>query len=186
MNEILALRFQARDTAFELQLTSIKQDAAARNSFGGNMIVKGHEALVAELVESRKLIANTLFENLQITHPKKISSTIADDAVAQLRDRQVFLERFYLEKMDPVLKGLQNKKRLEPHLNLSSVIDLNEQELRVELAHKINEYVHSQGETLYHRILNQFLNRPLVVIGVIVFATTMAILAFVSAIFAWR
>ncbi|MDO9319859.1 MAG: hypothetical protein Q7V56_16920 [Gammaproteobacteria bacterium] len=186
MNDILVLRFQARDTAFELQLKSIKQDAAARNSFGGNMILKGHEALVAELVESRKLIANTLFENLQITHPKKVSSAITEVAVAQLRERQKFLERFYLEKMNPVLKGLQNKKALEPHLDLSSVIDLNEQELRVELARKINEYIHSQGETLYHRIRNQFLNRPLVVIGVIVFATTMAVLAFVSAVLTWR
>lgn len=153
----------------------------ARGMFhSGQTIKRGHDALVKELVESRGTILTTISENLRITKPNKIDPGLTEKAVEWLRNRKEFLEAYYLEQMNAVVSSLQNKKMLDPYLNLSGAIELNEHELRVELAQEIENYISSRGATLYDRIKNQFLDRPLIVIGVITIVAVTAILAFLN------
>jgi len=185
MQDILRLRFQERDTAFEQSLTTVKQEMSARGLlYSSNTIQRGHEELVAEFIGSRGIIVATYSANLKIDKPNRVSETMIKEAVAHLDIRRDFLERFYQEKMAPITKSLQNKKMLEPYMNLGDVIELNNQELRVEMAEVMDEYVTSQGRTLYHRLRNQFLNRPIIAFGAIVIVTVVLILTFVSAVFA--
>lgn len=181
MDEILRLRFRERDKAFEEELTAIKQNMAARGLlYSGNTVKSGHDALVAEYTGSRKAIVTAVAENLRITKPNKVDPDISEDALRRLEERKRFLEQFYMEKMKPIEATLQNKKSLEPYTNLNDVAELNEHELRAEITQVVTDFINSQGETFYHRVKNQFLNRPLVVIGVIAFSVVLAVLTFVS------
>ncbi len=141
---------------------------------------RGHDELVKELAESRRTILATISENINISRPNKVDKALTDNAVEWLKKRKLFLESFYLEQMNVIVASLQNKKMLEPYMNLSAEIELNEHELRRELAQEIQRYINSRGTTLYDRIKNQFLDRPLVVIAVITIATVTAILSFLA------
>lgn len=181
MQEILRLRFIDRDKAFTQTLTSIKNEMNARGMFhSGATVKRGHDELVKELAESRRTILATISENINISRPNKVDETLTDNAVEWLKNRKLFLESFYLEQMNVIVASLQNKKMLEPYMNLSAEIELNEHELRRELAQEIQRYINSRGTTLYDRIKNQFLDRPLVVIAVITIATVTAILSFLA------
>lgn len=181
MQEILKLRFLDRDKAFTEVLNSIKNEMSARGLFhSGGTVKRGHDALINELVNSRGTILVTISENLKVTKPNKVDATVTENAVEWLKKRKDFLEKYYLEQMKAVVSSLQNRAMLESYLNLSDAIELNEHELRVELAQEIENYISSRGATLYDRIKNQFLDRPLVVIGVITFAAVTAILTFLS------
>lgn len=179
MEEILKLRFSDRDKAFTEKLLSIKNEMNARGKFhSGETVKRGHDALVDELTESRKTIVTTISESLRVNKPNKINRKLQDKAVEWLRERKDFLERYYLEQMKVIVSSLQNKTMLAPYLNLSDVIELNEKELEVELAQEIENYQNSRGATLFERIKNQFLDRPLVVITVITIAVVTTILTF--------
>ena len=181
MQEILRLRFIERDKVFTQALTSIKNEMNARGMFpSGATVKRGHDELVKELAESRRTILATISENINISRPNKVDRTLTDNAVEWLKNRKLFLESFYLEQMNVIVASLQNKKMLEPYMNLSAEIELNEHELRRELAQEIQSYINSRGTTLYDRIKNQFLDRPLVVIAVITIATVTAILSFLA------
>ena len=181
MQEILRLRFIDRDKAFTQTLTSIKNEINARGMFhSGATVKRGHDELVKELAESRRTILTTVSENLNISRPNKVDETLTDNAVEWLKNRKHFLESFYLEQMNVIVASLQNKKMLEPYLNLSKEIELNENELRRELAQEIQRYINSRGATLYDRIKNQFLDRPLIVIAIITIAAVTAILSFLA------
>jgi len=181
MQEILRLRFLDRDKAFAETLTSIKNEMNARGILHSAQTVKrAHEALVNELVESRGTILTTVLETINITKPIKIDKKVTENAVERLRKRKEFLERYFNEQMKVVVSSLQNKKMLEPYLNLSNAIELNEHELRVEVAQEIEKYVSSRGATLYDRIKNQFLDRQFVVVSVITIAAVTVILTFLS------
>lgn len=179
MQDILRLRFIDRDKVFTQTLTSIKNEMNARGMFhSGETVKRGHDELVKELAESRRTILTTISENLNISRPNKVHETLTDNAVEWLKNRKHFLESFYLEQMNVIVASVQNKKMLEPYLNLSEEIELNEHELRRELAQEIQRYINSRGSTLYDRVKNQFLDRPLVVIVVITIAVVTAILSF--------
>ena len=179
MDEILKLRFSKRDKAFTEKLLSIKNEMNARGKFhSGETVKRGHDALVDELTESRKTIVTTISESLRVNKPNKISRKLQDNAVGWLRGMKDFLERYYLEQMKVIVSSLQNKTMLAPYLNLSDVIELNEKELEVELAQEIENYKNSRGVTLYERIKNQFLDRPLVVVAIITVAAVTTILTF--------
>ncbi len=183
MEEILRLRFAEQDKAFTDHLTSIKNKMAARGLLhSGGTVKNGHEALVNELVVSRKAIVTTVAESLAVTKPNRIDNALSDKAIEWLRQRKGFLERYYLEQMKVVVSRLQNKKMLEPYLNLSNVIELNEKELEIELAQAVENYLSSRGTTLFERIKNQFLDKPLVVIFVITIAAVTTVLGFLSLI----
>ena len=181
MQEILRLRFIDRDKAFTQTLTSIKNEMNARGMLhSGAAVKRGHDELVKELVESRRTILATISENINISRPNKVDKTLTDNAVEWLKNRKLFLENVYLEQMSVIVASLQNMKMLEPYMNLSAEIELNEHELRRELAQEIQRYINSRGTTLYDRIKNQFLDRPLVVIAVITIAAVTAILSFLA------
>ena len=181
MQEILRLRFIERDKVFTQALTSIKNEMNARGMFHSGVTMKrGYDELVKELAESRRTILVTISENINISRPNKIDKTLTDNAVEWLKNRKLFLESFYLEQMNVIVASLQNKQMLEPYMNLSAEIELNEHELRRELAQETQRYINSRGTTLYDRIKNQFLDRPLVVIAVITIAAVTAILSFLA------
>lgn len=181
MLEILRLRFVDRDKAFAQTLTSIKNEMNARGMFhSGATVKRGHDALAKELAESRRTILTTISEDINISRPNKVDKTLTDNAVNWLKNRKLFLESFYLEQMNVIVASLQNGKALEPYMNLSAEIELNEHELRRELAQEMQRYFQSRGTTLYERIKNQFLDRPLVVIAVISIATVTTILSFLA------
>lgn len=181
MLEILRLRFIDRDRAFAQTLTSIKNEMNARGMFhSGATVKRGHAALVKELVESRRTILTTISEDINISRPNKVDKALTENAVNWLKSRKLFLESFYLEQMNVIVAPLQNTKALEPHMNLSAEIELNEHELRRELAQEMQRYFQSRGTTLYDRIKNQFFDRPLVVITVISIATVTTILSFLA------
>lgn len=181
MLEILRLRFVDRDKAFAQTLTSIKNEMNARGMFhSGATVKRGHDALAKELAESRRTILATISEDINISRPNKVDKTLTDNAVNWLKNRKLFLESFYLEQMNVIVASLQNGKALEPYMNLSAEIELNEHELRRELAQEMQRYFQSRGTTLYDRIKNQFLDRPLVVIAVISIATVTTILSFLA------
>jgi len=187
MQEILRLRFLDRDKAFAEILTSLKQDMNAREIFPSTQTVKrGHDALLHELVESRGTILTTISEYLTITNPNKIEATVTENAVEWLRNKKEFLESYYLEQMRAVVSSLQNRKMLDPYLSLSDAIELNEYELRVELAQEIEKYISSCGATLYDRTKNQFLDRPLVVIVMITIAAVTFVLTFLGLMSVFR
>lgn len=181
MLEILRLRFVDRDKAFAQTLTSIKNEMNARGMFhSGATVKRGHDALAKELAESRRTILTTISEDINISRPNKVDKTLTDNAVNWLINRKLFLESFYREQMNVIVASLQNGKALEPYMNLSAEIELNEHELRRELAQEMQRYFQSRGTTLYERIKNQFLDRPLVVIAVISIATVTTILSFLA------
>ena len=181
MQEILRLRFIDRDKEFTQTLTSIKNEMNARGMpHSGATVKRGHDELVKELVESRRTILATISENINISRPNKVDKTLTDNAVEWLKNRKLFLENLYLEQMNIIVASLQNKKMLEPYMNLSAEIELNEHELRRELAQEIQRYINSRGATLYDRIKNQFLDRPLIVIAIITIAAVTAILSFLA------
>ena len=181
MQEILKLRFIDRDKAFAQTLTSIKNEMNARGMFhSGATVKRGHDALVKELMERRKTILATICEAIIISRPNKVDRTLTDNAVNWLKKRKLFLESFYFEQMHVIVACLQNAKALEPHMNLSAEIELNEHELRRELAQALQRYFQSRGTTLYDRIKNQFLDRPLVVITLISIAAVTTILSFLA------
>lgn len=183
MLEILRLRFVDRDKAFAQTLTSIKNEMNARGMLrSGAAVKRGHDALVKELVESRQTILATISEDLNISRPSKVEEMLTDNAAEWLKSRRLFLESFYLEQMNVIVESLENKKMLEPYKNLAAEIELNEQELRREIAQEIRRYLDSRGATVYDRIKNQFLDRPLVVIGVITIAVVSAIFSLMTLI----
>ncbi len=183
MVEILRLRFDARNGAFQDELTAIKSEMAARGVLNsGTTIKRGHEALVAEFEVSRETIVTTYTENLYFNKPRKVPGDLIDQAISTLNERRDFLNRFYIENMAPVRNSLQNRAALEPYSNLASVSELNQNELKIRLGREIDEYISSRGETLFHRVKNEFLNRPLIVLRVITFSVVLAILTFVSTI----
>lgn len=153
----------------------------ARGMFhSGATVKRGHDALVKELAESRRTILATIAEDINISRPNKVDKTLTENAVNWLKNRKLFLEGFYLEHMSVIVASLQNRKALESYMNLSAEIELNEHELRRELAQEMQRYFQSRGTTLYDRIKNQFLDRPLVVIAVISIATVTTILSFLA------
>lgn len=143
---------------------------------------RGYDALVKELAESRGTIRTTISEEINISRLNKIDKTLLENAVGQLKSRKLFLDNFYLEQMNVVVASLENRKALEPYMNLSAEIELNEHELRREVAQDIQRYLYSRGTTLYDRIKNQFLDRPLIVISVISIATVTVVLSFFALI----
>lgn len=181
MLDILKLRLIDRDKAFAQTLTSIKNEMSARGMlYSGATVRRGHDALAKELAESRKTILATISEDINIARPNKVDKTMMDNAIEWLRNRKLFLESFYLEQMNAIVASLQNTRALEPYMSLSAEIELNEHELRRELTQEMQRYLDSRGATLYDRIRNQFLDRPLVVIAVITIATVTAILSFLA------
>lgn len=181
--EILRLRFIDRDKAFVQTLNSIKAQMNARGLFHSGATIKhAHDALRTELAESRKTILLTISEDLNIARPSAVDKSLGDNAVECLNERRVFLESLYLENMRAVFASLKNIESLKPYMGLSSEVELNDHELRRELAQEIQRYLHSRGATLYERLKNQFFDRPLVVVAVIAMAAVTAILAFLASI----
>ena len=179
ISEILTLRFRDRDKKFALLLKTIKQDMAARGMLNsGDTIRQGHEALVREFQECRKVISAAVSEYLLTEKPAKVSGALTGDALDWLLKRGLFLEGYYLEQMKPVISGLTNQTMFAPFLDLSNTTELNEQELRLEIAKVIEAYTASQGKNLFERVKNEMLDRPLIVVSVIAFSVSSALLAF--------
>jgi hypothetical protein len=181
MQELIRLRFLERDRAFAQTLKTLKNEMSAQGTlYSGQTIKRGHDALARELVESRATILTTILENLKITKPRKIDPELTETAVEWLRNRKESLEGQYLDQMKAVVSRLQNTKMLAPYLSLSDALELSEHELRVELAQELGNYMTSRGATLYDRMKNEFLDRPLIVIGLIAVAAASSIIAFLK------
>jgi hypothetical protein len=183
MHELLKLRFSERDKKFSDTLRALINDLNRRGLLhSGESIKRGHEALIIEFKESRKLIVATFLDTLKTGKQYSIDTSIGNEAIKILHDRKKFLENFYLEKMKVILSGLSNKTMFSPYLNLKNEIALNEKELIVELNQAIENYQNSLGSTLFERVKNQFLNRPLIVICVITISAVTTIMVFLKLI----
>jgi hypothetical protein len=181
MEEVLKLRFSERDKAFTETLLTIKNEMNARGLLkSGNTVKAGHVALLDELVESRRLIVDTVYESLSLSKPNKVDVSLTETAKAFLRERKNFLESYYQEQMKVVISSLQNKHMHEQYTTLSEAMPLNEKELEIELSLVYKKYINSLGATLYERVVNQFLDRSLVVIAVIMISAVGTIMAFLA------
>lgn len=179
MEDVLRLRFSDRDKVLAQNLTALKNEMNARGMFrSGETVKRGHDILAQELVESRKVIVKTIREHITITKPTRVGAELPDNAKGWLSNRKDSLENQYHSHMQPIISSLSNKPMISSYLTLDESISLNRKELEIEVANEIESYIMSCGGTLYERIKNQFLNRPLVVIGVITFASITAILSF--------
>ena len=179
MEDVLRLRFAERDKVFAQSLTALKSEMSARGMFhSGGTVKRGHDILAQELVDSRKVIVKTIRDHLLISKPTNVDAALSGKAQAWLSDRKDSLEKQYHSHMQPIISSLSNKPMISSYLTLNESMDVNSKELQIEVAHEIESYIMSRGGTLYERIKNQFLNRPLVVIGVITCASITAILSF--------
>ena len=181
MEEVLQLRFSERDKAFTEALLTIKNEMNARGLLrSGNTVKAGHDALLKELVESRQLIVDTIYESLTITKPSKVDKKLTDIAKESLNKRKEFLESYYQDQMKVVISSLQNKAMHAAYTTLDEAMPLNIKELEIDLAQAYEKYISSRGATLYQRVINQFLDRPLVVIAIITISAVGTIMGFLA------
>lgn len=181
MDEILKLRFEARDKNFMTALTGVQQSMAARGLLGsGETVKQGYKALEAEYVGSRETIASAIGEQLRIDRPNKIDPTLQTKAKEILHSRKEFLESYYKQHTKAVLSHLKNEKMFEEYATLNEVLELHDAELERSLSEEFARYLDSRGATLLERVKNQFFDRPLVVIAVITISAVVAILAFLE------
>ena len=179
MDVTIKLRFEDRDKVFAENLTAIKQEMAARGLLkSGGSVKRGHESLVTEFIENRKIIVKTFGEHLAITKPHKIDQALIDKAFEILIERKKFLEIYYQEHMKVVISSLKNQNMISPYTTLNEQLELNKREMEIELARESESYLNSKGSTLFERVKNQFLDRPIVVIIIIVITAVTTALTF--------
>lgn len=168
MENLLSLRFENRDIAFEKKLKSIKEEHAKRGIlYSEDTVERAHVALEAELSGSRNAIVTTICESLPTNNSEIVAREKIDKGIELLRNRKDYLESFYLETLKPVSAMFQDREMIESYTKLSDAIRSNEAELRADLANGIEEYLCAQRDALYNRFITLFANKPLVVISVI-------------------
>lgn len=177
MENLLSLRFENRDIAFEKKLKSIKEEHTKRGIlYSEDTVERAHVALEAELSGSRNAIVTTICESLPTNNSEIVAREKIDKGIELLRNRKDYLESFYLETLKPVSAMFQDREMIESYTKLSDAIRSNEVELRVDLANGIEEYLCTQRDALYNRFITLFANKPLVVFSVIGVAVVAAAL----------
>lgn len=171
MENLLSLRFEGRDLAFEKKLKFIKEEHLKRGMlYSEDTVERAHAALEAELSGSRNTIVTTIGESLPTTKSEIVVRELIDKGIELLRNRKDYLEGFYLETLKPVSAMFQDKEMIEAYTKLSAVIRSNEADLRVDLASEIEKYLAVQRDAYYNRFIALVANKPLVVVSVIAVA----------------
>lgn len=183
MDETLILRFENRNSAFVNSLTSIKNEMNARGLLkSGAAIKKGHRALVDELVGSRLTLVNTFKDYLFLEKPAKVNQVLIQSSVKHLKERKITIEGIYTQNMRVVTDSLNNQSMLAPYISLDEVFPLNLKELKIDIERASADYLSSKGNTLYERVRNQFLDKPMIVIALITMTAVSTLLIFLKLI----
>lgn len=183
MDDLLRHRWAERDRELNEKILQSQGKMSGRGILHSSIAVKAlHEIFSEEFSSSRYTIVNTVIDSLGMGAVKLDRKGLEGWAVDQLRRRQEYLDGYFKQRGRVSMNALQNEAMIAPFTNVVQYYDHASQELAIELKAAIDEYENALGATLFDRVLHNFKNHPLVVIGAVVIPVLLAIFALVSAI----
>jgi hypothetical protein len=181
VKKLIDLRFLAQNKLFLTKLETLKRTQNLNGALNsGNTIALGYDELVFEFKKSSETILNSLQDVIVGRTDIDAAEEFKALALITLSHRKKELEDTYQKSMSLVISGFGDSESLKPYFNLESVFELTNIELEVSVAKLRQKYKDSLGKNYLEVIKNQFLNRPLVVIAVIIISAVTAILSFIK------
>lgn len=140
-----------------------------------------HETFSEEFYDSRHEIVTTVVDSLRSGSASFDRKSLTNWAHQKLEERQRWLDRYFKERARVSMSGRESHKLIEPFTNVAQYFEHASKEMDVELSIAFDEFEKSHGATLYDRVLNNFKNRPVVVISAVVVLTLLAVFGLLEA-----
>jgi hypothetical protein len=183
MDDLLKNRWAERNRELNERIQGSQGGMNARGVLQSSMAVQAlHEIFSEEFVSSRATIVSTVSDSLNLGAATLQRKNMEQWALDQLRQRQKYLDRYFLERSSVSMRGLTNEAVMAGYGDVARYFNHASQELRVELNAAFNDYENSFGATLYDRVLNNFKNHPVIVIGAVSVVVLVALFGLYSAI----
>ena len=183
MDELLRNRWSERDRELNESILRSQDEMNGRGILHSSIAVKAlNEIFAQEFTCNRHTIVKTITDSLKQGTATLDRKVLESWAVDQLRRRQEFLDGYFNQRARVSMGALQNQAMSAPFTNVAQYYDHAAQEISIELLAAIDDYEKALGETLYDRVLNNFKNHPVIVIGIVVGTVLLAVLGLISAI----
>ena len=183
MDELLKNRWSERDRELNEKILKSQNEMNSRGILHSSIAVKAlHDVFAEEFSCGRQTIVSTVADSLRLGTVKLNRASFENWAIDQLQQRQEYLDRYFDERARVSMSALQNQSMIAPFTNIAQYYEHASQESAIELKSAVDNYEISLGATLYDRVLNNFKNHPVVVIGAVVITVLLAIFGLIEAI----
>ena len=176
MDELLKNRFSERDRELNKKILKSQNEMNSKGILHSSISVNAiQDILTEEFSCCRRTIASTISDSLKLSNVKLNRFLLENWAMDQLQKRQIYLDKYYYEKVREYIKSHQKQKMNAPCTLISQYYEHASQELAIELNSVFDNYENSLGATLHDRVLNKFKNYPIIVIPAVAIGVILAI-----------
>jgi len=177
------LRFDERNRKLIGSFTQAKQHMNARGLLNSTETIKEmHLILEQEFIDSVSIITDTAMDAIKRKNILIETDKILVWCIEELKNRKIEIEGLLLSNNQSIRDGLQNSVMIEPYMSLDNTSALQDEEIAVMLTKKMDSHLKNSGGNLLSIIKNRFFNIPLIVWGMIIIASIIAISNFTDAL----
>lgn len=183
MDELLKNRWSERDRELSKKILKSQNEMNSKGMLHSSISVNALQDIFTEEFScSRRTIASTVEDSLRLKTVKLNRVDLGNWSMFQLQQRQIYLDKYFYEMVRAYMERLRNQSMIAPPVIIAPYYEHASQELAIELKSVFDNYENSLGATLYDRVLRNFKNHPIVVIGVFVIIVLMAILGLIDVV----
>jgi len=179
MDELLKNRWSERDRELNKKILKSQNEMNSKGMLHSSISVNAIQDIITEEFScSRRTITSTIFDSLRLSAVKLNRLSLENWAMDQLQKRQIYLDKYYYEKVRAYIEAHQKKTMTAPCTIIAQYYEHASQELAIELNSVFDNYENSLGATLYDRVLNKFKNYPIIVIAAVAIGALLIIFEF--------